>query len=94
MPKASWNGQLIAESDKYQTVEGNIYFPPEAIRKEFFTPSSHTTRCPWKGTAHYYNVVVDGKENQDAAWYYPDPSEAAKNIKDHIAFWHGVEVEK
>ena len=94
MPKATWNRQVIAESDKYETVEGNVYFPPEALKREFLTPSSRTTVCPWKGTAHYYNVVVDGKENKDAAWYYPDPKPAAKNIKDHIAFWHGVRVEK
>ena len=94
MPKAIWNGQVVAESDEFETVEGNIYFPPTAIKKQYFTPSSHTTRCAWKGTAHYYNVVVDGKENKDAAWYYPEPFEAAKNIKDHIAFWHGVRVEK
>ena len=94
MPKAMWNGRVIAESDKYETVEGNIYFPAESIKKEYFTSSSHTTRCSWKGLAHYYNVVVDGKENQNAAWYYPDPSQAAKNIKDHVAFWHGVQVEK
>ena len=94
MPKAIWNGQVVAESDKFETVEGNIYFPPTAIKKEYFTPSSHTTRCAWKGTAHYYNVVVDGNENKNAAWYYPDPFEAAKNIQDHVAFWHGVQVEK
>jgi len=94
MPKATWNGRVVAETDQFETVEGNVYFPPAAIRKEFFTPSSHTTVCSWKGTAHYYNVVVDGKENKNAAWYYPDPSEAAKNIKDHIAFWHGVQVQK
>lgn len=92
MPKAIWNGQAVAESDKYELVEGNVYFPPDSIRREYFTTSSHTTRCAWKGQAHYYNVVVDGKENKDAAWYYPQPSEAAKNIKDHVAFWHGVEV--
>ncbi|HEY6351964.1 MAG TPA: DUF427 domain-containing protein [Candidatus Angelobacter sp.] len=94
MPKATWNGQVVAESDKFETVEGNIYFPPGTLKQEFFTPSTHATICSWKGTAHYYNVVVDGKENKNAAWYYPDPSDAAKNIKDHIAFWHGVQVEK
>jgi uncharacterized protein (DUF427 family) len=94
MPKAKWNGQIIAESDKYETVEGNIYFPPTSIKREYFVPSAQTTRCPWKGLAHYYNVVVNGKENKDAAWYYPDPSAAARNIKDHVAFWRGVEVEK
>ena len=94
MPKAIWNGQVIAESQKYETVEGNVYFPPESLKREYFTPSSRTTTCPWKGQAHYYTVVVDGKENKDAAWYYPEPSQAAKNIKDHVAFWNGVRVEK
>jgi uncharacterized protein (DUF427 family) len=94
MPKAIWNGRVIAESDKYETVEGNVYFPPESLQRQHLTPSSQTTRCAWKGQAHYYNVVVDGKENKDAAWYYPDPSPAARNIKDHVAFWRGVTVEK
>ena len=94
MPKAIWNGQVIAESEKYETVEGNVYFPPGSMTKQYFTASNTTTVCPWKGTAHYYNVVVDGKTNADAAWYYPDPSKAAKNIKDHVAFWRGVIVEK
>jgi len=94
MPKAIWNGQVIAEADKYETVEGNVYFPPESLKRQYFTASSRTTRCPWKGQAHYYNVVVEGKENKDAAWYYPEPSQAAKNIKDHVAFWNGVQVEK
>ena len=94
MPKAKWNGRIIAETDKFETVEGNVYFPPESLKREYFVPSAQTTRCPWKGLAHYYNVVVDGKENKDAAWYYPDPSPAARNIKDHVAFWHGVAVEK
>jgi uncharacterized protein (DUF427 family) len=94
MPKAKWNGQIIAESDKFETVEGNVYFPPESIKREYFAPSTATTRCPWKGEAHYYNVVVDGKEIKEAAWFYPNPNPAAKNIKDHVAFWRGVEVEK
>ena len=94
MPKAIWNGQVIAESQKYETVEGNVYFPPESLKREYFKASSRTTSCPWKGQAHYYSVVVDGKENKDAAWYYPEPSQAAKNIKDHVAFWNGVRVEK
>ncbi|HEY6972299.1 MAG TPA: DUF427 domain-containing protein [Candidatus Angelobacter sp.] len=94
MAKATWNGRVIAESDKYETVEGNIYFPPGAVKREYLTPSTHTTRCAWKGTAHYYDVLVDGKENKNAAWYYPEPSQAAKNIKDHVAFWQGVQVEK
>lgn len=94
MPKAKWNGRVIAESEKHEMVEGNVYFPPSSIKREYLSPSTQTTRCPWKGEAHYYNVVVDGKENKDAAWYYPNPSKAAMNIKDHVAFWRGVEVEK
>lgn len=94
MPQAIWNGKVIAETDSFETVEGNIYFPPGSIRPEYFTPSSTTTVCPWKGTAHYYNVVVDGVENRDAAWYYPDPKPAAANIKDHVAFWRRVEVRR
>ncbi|HYG65742.1 MAG TPA: DUF427 domain-containing protein [Thermoanaerobaculia bacterium] len=94
MPRALWNGQVIAETDKHELVEGNVYFPPEAIRREFFQPSTTTTVCGWKGTANYYNVVVNGQENKDAAWYYADPKPAAANIKDHIAFWRGVTVER
>ncbi|HEV2114105.1 MAG TPA: DUF427 domain-containing protein [Terriglobales bacterium] len=93
MPRALWNGKVIAETDRFETVEGNIYFPPQSVKPEFFQPSSTTTACPWKGTAHYYNVVVDGKENRDAAWYYPEPKPAAANIRDHVAFWRGIEVE-
>ena len=94
MPRALWNGQVIAETDRHELVEGNVYFPPEAIRREFFQPSTTTTVCGWKGTANYYNVVVNGQENKDAAWYYADPKPAAANIKDHIAFWRGVTVER
>ena len=94
MPTATWNGKVLAQSEKFETVEGNIYFPPESLRKEFFKESGTTTVCPWKGSAHYYSLNVDGKENPDAAWYYPDPTPAAANIKDHVAFWHGVKVEK
>jgi uncharacterized protein (DUF427 family) len=94
MPRALWKGQVIAETDQHELVEGNVYFPPDSIRREFFQPSSTTTVCGWKGTANYYNVVVDGQENQDAAWYYADPKPAAANIKDHIAFWRGVTVER
>lgn len=92
MPKAIWNGAVLAESDHTEIVEGNHYFPPESLRREHFVPSSHTTRCPWKGKASYLTVVVDGAENRDAAWYYPDPSPAAERIRDHVAFWGGVEV--
>lgn len=94
MPRALWKGTVIAESDKYEVVEGNVYFPPDAIRREHFKESDTHTVCGWKGTASYYTVSVDGEENRDAAWYYPDPKPAAANIKDHIAFWRGVTVEK
>jgi uncharacterized protein (DUF427 family) len=94
MPRAIWNGAVIAESDKFETVEGNVYFPPDAIRQEFFKPTETHTVCGWKGTASYYTVVVDGQENKDAAWYYPDPKPEAAKIKDHVAFWRGVTVER
>jgi uncharacterized protein (DUF427 family) len=92
--KAIWNDQVIAESDKTVIIEGNHYFPPESIKKEFFEDSSTHTTCPWKGQASYYSLKVDGKENSDAAWDYPNTSELAKGIKGHIAFWKGVEVVK
>jgi uncharacterized protein (DUF427 family) len=90
--EAQWNGGVIADSDDTVVVEGNHYFAPGSLRREYLQPSSTTTVCPWKGTAHYYNVVIDGKENPDAAWYYPDPKQAAAEIKDRVAFWRGVEV--
>ena len=93
MPKAYWSGKLIAESDLCVVVEGNQYFPADAVKQEFLRPSSHKTVCPWKGTAHYYHVEVDGMKNENAAWYYPEPSEAAKKIRGHVAFWKGVRVE-
>jgi uncharacterized protein (DUF427 family) len=93
MPKATWNGVTLAESDRTEVVEGNQYFPPEAIVKEYFQESDTHTTCSWKGVANYYSIVVDGKENKDAAWYYPNPKEAAKNIQGYIAFWRGVKVE-
>jgi len=93
MPKAIWNGVILAESVQTIVVEGNHYFPPEAIRREYFRESDTHTRCFWKGVASYYDVVVDGKVNQDAAWYYPDASDAAKRIEGYIAFWRGVSVE-
>ena len=94
MPRALWNGKVIAESDRFETVEGNIYFPPETIKREFFKPSDTHTVCPWKGTASYYTVEVDGKQNKDAAWYYPETKPAANNVKGYVAFWRGVTVEK
>jgi len=93
MPKALWNGTVVAETDKFEEVEGNIYFPPDSIKKEFFKKSETTTVCPWKGTASYYSLDVKGQTNDDAAWVYPDPKDAAQNIKDHIAFWKGVEIQ-
>lgn len=93
MPKATWNGAVLAESDRCVVVEGNQYFPPDAIQSEYFQPSETHTTCPWKGVASYYNIVVDGQVNKDAAWYYPAPKDAAKEITGHIAFWRGVKVE-
>lgn len=92
MAKAIWNNQVIAESNETKNVEGNQYFPADSITKEFFKTSELHTTCPWKGQASYYTIVVDGKENKDAAWFYPSPKDAAKHIKDHVAFWKGVEV--
>jgi uncharacterized protein (DUF427 family) len=94
MAKAVWNGIVVAESDSYETVEGNVYFPESALKREYFRPSSTTSTCPWKGQARYYSLFSDGQENLDAAWYYPDPKPAARKIKNHVAFWRGVEVEK
>ena len=94
MPKALWKGTVIAESDQFELVEGNVYFPPDAVRREHLKDSATHSVCPWKGTASYYTVVVDGEENKDSAWYYPDPKPSAANIKDHVAFWHGVTVER
>lgn len=93
MPKATWNGVTLAESDKCIVIEGNQYFPPDAVQRDYFTTSDTHTTCPWKGLASYYSVEVDGKVNQDAAWYYPEPKDAAKEIKDYVAFWRGVTVE-
>ena len=91
--RATWNGATIAESDDTVVIEGNHYFPREAIRQEYFQESDTHTTCPWKGEASYFNVVVDGETNKDAAWYYPDPKAAAQEIKDRVAFWRGVKVE-
>ena len=90
--KATWNGKVIAESNDTKVVEGNHYFPADSVHREFIKDSSKNTTCPWKGVASYYSLVVDGKENTDAAWYYPAPKDAAAEIKDHVAFWKGVEV--
>ncbi len=93
MPKAIWNGAVIAESDQTEVVEGNHYFPPDSVSREQLKESDHHTVCGWKGTASYYDIVVDGKTNQQAAWYYPEPKEAAENIRNYVAFWKGVEVQ-
>ena len=91
--KAIWNGAVLAESDDTVVVEGNHYFPPDSISREHFRESETHTVCPWKGTASYYDVVVGGDVNRDAAWYYPQPKDAARQIKDRVAFWRGVRVE-
>lgn len=92
--RAIWNGKVVAESERYESVEGNVYFPPQSVRREYLRESSTRTVCPWKGVAHYYTLEVDGKSNSDAAWYYPEPKAAASKIRDHVAFWRGVTVEK
>lgn len=94
MARAIWNGVVIAESNDTKFVEGNVYFPREAINPAYFTDSSTHTTCPWKGQANYFTIEVDGQTNPDGAWYYPDPKPAAAPIKDHVAFWHGVQVER
>ena len=94
MAKAVWNGVVLAESDNTEIVEGNHYFPPEAVKMEHFKQSDHHTVCPWKGTASYYNVEADGNVNENAAWYYPEPKKAADHIKGYVAFWKGVEVKE
>ena len=94
MAKAIWNGRTLAESDSYEIVEGNVYFPPASLRPEYFRPSATHTTCGWKGLAHYYTLAVDGRENPDAAWFYPEPLPAAEHIRDMVAFWHGVEVSR
>ena len=92
--KATWNNAEIARSDETVVVEGNHYFPSDSVKEEYLQPSSTHTTCPWKGEASYYNLVVDGETNKDAAWYYPEPKDAAAEIKNRIAFWHGVKIEK
>jgi len=91
--KALWKDVLLAESDETIVVEGNHYFPPESINRRYFRMSDHHTMCAWKGRASYYDVVLEGDVNQNAAWYYPRPKEAAREIKDYVAFWKGVEVQ-
>ena len=90
--KATWENQILAESNQTVVIEGNHYFPPQSIRKEYFKASEIHSTCPWKGVASYYHVQVGDKVNQDAAWYYPEPKNAAKSITNHVAFWRGVKV--
>ncbi len=92
--QASWNGVVLAESEQTIRVEGNQYFPPGSLNREYFTDSQTTSHCPWKGAAKYYTLTVGGAANPDAAWYYPQPSQAAENIRGHVAFWNGVKVVK
>ena len=94
MPNASWNGKILAQADasEVQLVEGNVYFPPGKVDRSFLKDSETHTVCPWKGTASYYDVVVDGKTNKDAAWFYPETKDAAKHVRGYIAFWKGVTV--
>lgn len=93
MPKAVWNGAILAESDRTEVVENNHYFPADSINREYFKESNTHTSCPWKGQASYYTIEVDGQVNKDAAWYYPQAKDKAKNIEGYIAFWKGVKVE-
>ncbi|HUW36549.1 MAG TPA: DUF427 domain-containing protein [Rhodocyclaceae bacterium] len=92
MPKALWNDVVIAQTERFETVEGNIYFPPEALDMRYFRPSGTHTTCPWKGQASYYDVEVAGRINKDAAWFYPTTKPAAANIAGYVAFWRGVEI--
>ncbi len=92
MPRAVWNDVVIAQSERFETVEGNIYFPPESLDMQYFRPSDNRSICPWKGEASYYDIVVGGQVNRDGAWYYPAPKPAATNIAGHVAFWKGVQV--
>ena len=94
MARAIWNDTVIAESDDIEIVENNCYFPPSALKTDCFRPSSHQTVCGWKGTAHYYDVVVGDQVNANAAWYYPEPKSAAESIRGRVAFWKGVRVER
>ena len=93
MARAVWNGTVLAESDDTVEVEGNLYFPADSLRRDVVEPSDHTTVCGWKGTASYYDVVVDGQRNPEAVWYYPTPMQGAEQVAERVAFWHGVTVE-
>jgi len=94
MARAIWNGKIIAESETTETVEGNVYFPESGLKREYFRPSSTTSLDPVKGQARYMNLLIDGQDNLDAAWYYPDPKPAARKIKGYVALWRGVDVEQ
>ncbi len=94
MARARFKNKVIAESDDVEIVEGNVYFPPQSVNREFLKESDYRSTCPWKGEAYYCHVVVDGEENRDAAWFYPDPKKEAKYIQGYVAFWRGIEVEK
>ena len=94
MAKATWNGAVLADSDRYEVVEGNVYFPPETVKRTYLRDSDSHTECNWKGTASYYDVVVNGQVNKDAAWYYPEIKPAAEKVKGFIAFWRGVSVSR
>lgn len=94
MVKAIWKNKIIAESDKYEIIEGNYYFPPESVNRKFLKESNTHSTCPLKGLASYYNVIVDGDVNKNAEWYYPEPKHAASKIKNYVAFWKGVEIKK
>ncbi len=93
MPRAIWNGAVLAESDDTIVVEGNHYFPPDSLNTSYLQESSHRSLCPWKGVASYYTVEVNGERNEDAAWYYPRPTFFARRIKDRVAFWKGIHIE-
>ena len=92
MPKATWNGTVLAESNETIEIEGNQYFPPESVKRQYLEDSTMHSTCPWKGEASYYHVVVNNEKNPDAAWYYPNPKDAAAQIKNHIAFWKGIKI--
>jgi uncharacterized protein (DUF427 family) len=92
MSIAKWNGVVLADSDRTITIEGNLYFPPDSVKKEYLRETTTHSTCPWKGVATYYDVVVEGKINKEAAWFYPEPKPAAKEITNYVAFWKGVEV--
>ena len=94
MARATWSGAVLAESNAFEIVDGNVYFPPAALNREHVKESSAHTTCSWKGVASYYDVVVGDKTNKEAAWYYPEPKDAAKKIKGYVAFWKGVKVER